>query len=340
MGIANAVWVTRGVNNAVVKRTGYAARAVQGALALACAAVALSACGSTGTKTSSTKTVVPTSPTALYQTYERAAQSDTPAADNELVQAFLDKTGACMRSKGFVYYDLQGASAGPPFVSAYQHPYSSLADREINGYGLYNYYVALEDQGSSHQDMESSYIASLGPAKYKKYMNALLGAPGHEGRTFNIVGFGREKLATGGCQGLAANEIYGSAVASWYLYSLTTLPADELHTLEKASSFQTSQQSWSACMTKDGYRFSSPSMAISSLESQYAVDGPTAALHEKEIATAVADYHCAAATGYKSVYDAALRTSVTSLSPQDKITVSAASRDLDAALIQARHVLG
>jgi hypothetical protein len=243
-----------------------------------------------------------------------------------------------MRAKGLTYYDSQGSSGGRPTISGFEHPYSSLAKREINGYGLYSYYVALDKQGSSQQDMESNYIATLGPGYYQKYMNALQGSPGRQSRTFNIIGFGREDIATGGCQGMATNEIYGSPVASWYILSLTMLPTDALRTLEQAPSFQASQKSWSACMAKDGYSVSSPSMAIAALERQYAVQGPSAALHQKEIATAVADYRCATSTGYRSVYNAALRTSVTRLSPQDKIVVAEASRGFDAALIRAQRV--
>lgn len=313
------------------------ARTVPSILALACAAAALSACGSTSAKSSSDSPTPVSSPTALYQTYESAAQSQTPTADRELGQAFVVATGECMRSKGFVYYDAQGPSGGPPFVSAYEHPYSSLAKREISGYGLYNYYVAQEGQGSSSQDPESSYISSLSPAQSAKYVDALEGSPGHQGTTFNIVGFGREDIETGGCQGRATREIYGTTIASWYVNSLTILPTDQLHAIEKTPSFQASEAKWSECMTKDGYSFSSPSMAISSLEQQYQTDGPTAELHQKEITTAVADYRCATATGFKSVYDTALRTSVTSLSPHDKVALAAASRDLDAALLRAQR---
>lgn len=321
-----------------MKLAGCAAQALYGILALTCAAAVLSACGSASAKTNSVGTkAAPISPTALYQTFESAAQSDTAAAGDELTQAFVVKIAACMRSKGLVYYESE-ASSSDYFVSPYEHPYSSLAKRETIGYGLYNYYVALENQ--SPESQESKYISSLGPAKQKKYFDALEGAPGHVGRTFNIVGFGREDLEIGGCQGVAQREIYGSAVAGWYADSFTQIPANAFHALEQAPSFQRSQQSWSACMTKDGYAFSSPSMAISSLESQYAKEGPTAALKEKEIAIAVADYHCATTTGYRSVYDAALRDSVTALSPQEKIALAAASRDLEASLIRAQRVLG
>jgi ABC-type uncharacterized transport system auxiliary subunit len=313
------------------------ARTVRSVLALACAAAVLSACGSTSAKSSSDSSAPVSSPTALYQTYENAAQSQTPTAYRELGQAFVVATGECMRSKGFVYYDEQGPPGGPPFVSAYEHPYSSLAKREISGYGLYNYYVAQEGQGSSSQDLESSYIASLSPAKFTKYVDALEGPPGHRGTTFNIVGFGREDIETGGCQGRATREIFGTTIAGWYAYSLTILPTNQLDAIEKTRSFREFEAKWSECMTKDGYSFSSPSMAISSLEQQYQTDGPTAELHQREITIAVADYRCATATGFKSVYDAALRRSVTSLSPQDKVALAAASRDLGAALRRAQR---
>lgn len=305
------------------------------------ASLTLAACGSSGTHAQSQRhtTKVSTSPVAVYTLFEHAAQQDNFAANSELAQATVAAIGACMRSKGFVFYDYS-VPMGTPFISAYQHPYASLAKRELYGYGLYQAFLAGSHQaqpgGRNHR-----YVMSLSPSQRRRYDDALFGPPGHQARTFNLVGFGKQLIATGGCQGdQAVRAVYGSTVAGWYAASLTEFPERELASLEQAPSFQASEAKWSACMRKAGYAFSSPADAISELEDRYEQDGPTLALKQEEIDIAVTDYHCAVSTGFRSVYDQALRASVTDLSAQYRLLVAESARDFDAALRRAQRILG
>jgi len=228
--------------------------------------------------------------------------SGGPAQTQALLDNALEAmTARCMQARHLVYYEYieqaseiaSGVSPLPEFPL-----YTTLAERQADGYGLYQLAVANaehpEDPSAPSTLPEDVYIASLPPTAQASYYDAYWGTPGDLER-ITLPNGTSTQIQAGGCRGQAARRLYGS-IANYVLSTTGAgILTDELiQAVQSDSRFAAALRAWSNCMARRGQHYTSPWSAYRYFGDQYAKIGPVIWLREREISTAVADWQCAA----------------------------------------------
>src|SRR5215467_144772 len=223
--------------------------------------------------------------------------SGTALAAAEVNNAYEVLVQRCMESQGFVYYlrTLTAADFGGLGLPGLPQASTSLAAREVNGYGIYS--RAVQDAANpggagGGLSQEELYIRALSAATQPKYVMALSG-PESRRISVTLPGGGTASVTTGGCQGREQRQIYGSATN--YLLAVTgqSLLADQLYkAVTTDPALVAVVAKWSKCMAEHGFKYSSPVILWNSLYTRIH-RRPTLALRNLEIRVAVTDYKCA-----------------------------------------------
>jgi hypothetical protein len=206
----------------------------------------------------------------------------------------------CMAGKGFRYYP-DNVSAHSIEVSFTLYPefprYDGIAARERAGYGLYaNALKRSRGQSSASSAAsarEDAYLRTMASAARTRYLLTLQGSPGDYAPVSFPDGVPGQVRA-GGCLGHAERNIYGSIVNyALAVTGLSMIRIDFIDDVQMEPDYLSAVWSWARCMRRLDYAYPSPMAAYEEVARQYARSGPTNWLHRREIAVAVADYHCA-----------------------------------------------
>lgn len=278
-------------------RGGHRARAARGAVCALIGTVATAAlfagCGGAASAQGTG------SPSALLNTLENWSALETPVD-----QALGILTQQCMAQHGLRYYPFPqaGQPGGPPafaspvFGSMLWLGPQSLAWRIVNGWGLYEETMAqLSQPGgiSGGQPAEFQVMSSLRGQAQQTYMKTLWGGgktmkiriPGLPGQTFQI----------GGCNTTAGKQLFGSVAASVAVpqYGPAILTGSIQPSASRSRAFQASRAAWAACVRSGtGIAAASPSQLFLRFFSLYQSQGPTPAVHRRELAAAITDLRC------------------------------------------------
>ncbi len=230
-------------------------------------------------------------------------------------------TARCMRAQHLLFYpELDTVTAGeyrsrslPEFP-----PYTNLASRRSDGYGLYASF--LRDQHSSGSpgaddgtSRETRYVLGLSSAQASRYDSVLKGASSDQ-IPLSFPDGVRGSIRAGGCEGRAEASVYGSVRNYAEAFTgLSMVQIDYVDHVESSGQFQALSETWSRCMQARGFSYSSPMAANDKIAAQYARHGPEQAVRRHEIAVAVADYQCASKVSLASRTYALQQALVTSM---------------------------
>ena len=215
-----------------------------------------------------------------------------------------------MRALGFRYV------VGPPETAAAQAPAENepylpgvgptrtealaVAQRKQAGYHLF---AAYAPASSSSIPPNDQYVRTLSPAQQVRYSRALFG-PESRQKTLHLPFGATYTFPTSGCIAKGQAELYGSAEAAQYV---VVLPQSLLAQVSSATLLDRAvvakSRNWSRCVSKaTAESFKTPHDIIERLQREYATQGPTQAVRNREIAYAVADTRCQFRTGLATVY--------------------------------------
>jgi hypothetical protein len=217
-------------------------------------------------------------------------------AGNELQNAVQLLTQRCMQAEHLTYYpDLSPLAAQQN--SIFYPLYGTLAERQANGYGIYVHAVAVTRTGqsltSAPPTREDSYRSHLPLAQRASYDLAIFGP---QSQYVAVTEPGGLVVDTpgGGCAGQAGRELFGSVAAeSQVITGATLLSGMFKNAVVKEPSYSSSMRRWADCMSGQGYHYEAPFAAYASIYNKVHASGPTPALKQLEIATAMADFQCA-----------------------------------------------
>jgi hypothetical protein len=270
-------------------------RGLRQGLLLTAGALLVVSCGS-GAPVSSTKLTG----AELSVLYDGGLAGSSAADVNNATELLTQR---CMQSKGLVYYPIilsaadltsSGSLVGVPQSNI------GLGAREADGYGMYSGAVRAitassgKQGGQSGSDQEDRYVGSLSESTQGRYLSMLSG-PESSRISISLPGGGTTTAPSGGCQGTAERQIYGSVTN--YVLGLTgaSLLTNNLESsVASDPAYSGLISNWSACMNRSGYNYESPEKLWNTLYERI-YKTPTLAMRNLEIKTAVADYKCATA---------------------------------------------
>jgi hypothetical protein len=143
-----------------------------------------------------------------------------------------------------------------------------------------------------------------------------LGGPASATGTMTFAGGGSVSYETGGCQGNARKQLYGSvelSMASAYLPQIQGSAFSGF--LSSYQPYQSALRAWQACMRTDNLPATNPDTAASSLE-ELAGNSSAADLRHRQTTLAAADAACDGKSHLRQRTNQALERFVGSLSPQ------------------------
>ncbi|MFJ9899948.1 hypothetical protein ACIQPR_42120 [Streptomyces sp. NPDC091280] len=139
---------------------------------------------------------------------------------------------------------------------------------------------------------QDRYVGSLPPAARARYLVAYNGSATRMA-TLTLPSGTVSRYLTGGCEGRARTELYGSVRAAMQ----DTLVPQDVNAMFHASlatnrRYQSALVTWQRCMARSGWRAKTPAAAIQALQAQAAASASTAALAGKQHSEAAADQRC------------------------------------------------
>jgi hypothetical protein len=226
----------------------------------------------------------------------------------------------CMAKAGFEYYVLP---TPPSTTATTASKAESMPYRLTYGWGLFTEFLAETSTptkpnptGSLGQKTtttpENVYIASLSTSQQAAFNVALEGSSGTD-KKYQIVGEGPVTGPTQGCLGEAEKELYGSVTAGEESPGISAVGVELRRNALKSPTMAKAISAYKSCMKRAGITATTPNKAESSMAALYAKQGPTAQLHQQEIATAVADLKCQDKVHYQSTLTAAETQAVSTL---------------------------
>lgn len=225
--------------------------------------------------------------------------SVSPVITAELGNAHEVLVQRCMQSKGLAYYPHFVTTAGvtgQQQVPGVPGAAISLAARETDGYGFYSQVMQARANpgGGQGSFREETYADSLTGAAGRRYRLALDG-PDSQRITVTLPGDGTASLLTGGCEGAANRQLYGSVANTAQVTTGYSLLYDGFYTTVVSDpKFTAVVARWSSCMSSRGLKYSTPTTLSNSLYRRIYTN-PAPAARDLEIRVAVADYQCAKA---------------------------------------------
>jgi hypothetical protein len=231
-------------------------------------------------------------------------------------------TAQCMRSRGFQYTP---PADGP-----------EPSEQTITAYALGRGYPAT--YGVTQQSIASANPHDPGSSK-PSYVSALEG-PSAPTATLTLPGGGLVAYGTGGCLGLARQELLGSVRAymeSAYLPQMVRSEFSQF--LSTYHPYLAALHGWQSCMRAEGRAFADPEAAIESVQALALGGMNPAGLARRQTAIADTDVACDARSHLRSSTGQALTTYVRSLPAGILAQLSGIQSSREAALGVARRLL-
>lgn len=214
-------------------------------------------------------------------------------ATQALTFAVKQATGRCMARLGLSFHVPDSPASASSSLSLPEFPQAYvLSLRERAGYGLY--------RARSERSPRARRVPKAGSSGHptgRRNSDTMLLGSGKHFVTITLTNSVQVSTSTDGCYAVARRSVYGSA--SNYVKATTGISLirlDFFHAVESSAAFKHLLLPWSTCMHQRGYDYTSPDDAYGHIAEAYSTHGATAALREREIATAVADYRCAVNT--------------------------------------------
>jgi hypothetical protein len=228
-------------------------------------------------------------------------------------------TAQCMKRLGFVYLiPRMGAVPGPNTITEF-----ALGRGYPATYGVTTESLIAAPPSDPEADKPGYRLALDGPAGSLRKLNLPGGAS---------VGY-----ETGGCQGSARSQLFGSVgayVLSSYLPQIEKILFEKF--LGRDQAYQSALHTWQACMRADKFSVASPGDALVSLL-KIADKTSEAALMRRQTALAAADASCDRPSHLRQRTDQALGKFVGSLSRQTLRRLNDIARSRAKASQIARH---
>jgi hypothetical protein len=185
----------------------------------------------------------------------------------------------CMAAEGFDYVPMD-----PPDMGAM--PGNGLTQREFAeryGYGMSTFFEESMEQSQEFVDPNAEQLEAMTDEQRRAWEEALYApseqppVPEGEDETVVFEGFG------GGCQGQAAEAVYGAEQAQF-----EELFGDYQEALEADPRWREAAEAWRECMAAEGYDFAKPEDAIEAVSERadelYQSVDPFAGMTQEEIA--------------------------------------------------------
>lgn len=171
-----------------------------------------------------------------------------------------------------------------------------------------------------------------------RYQLALAG-PASANGSMTFAGGGSVSYETGGCQGNARTQLYGSVALSMASAYLPQIQGNAFRSfLSGYPPYQSALRTWQACMRTDNLPATNPDTAASSLE-DLAGNSSAADLAHRQTTLAMADVTCDGKSHLRQFTNQALDKFVGSLSPQVVTQLDAVARSRAKADQTARQIV-
>ncbi|WP_405853864.1 hypothetical protein OG407_00345 [Streptomyces sp. NBC_01515] len=146
---------------------------------------------------------------------------------------------------------------------------------------------------------QDRYVSSLAPAARERYLAAYNGSDTRMG-TLTLPSGAVSQYLTGGCEGQARTELYGSVRAAM---EDTFVPQNVngmfQNYLTTDRPYQSALGTWQRCMAQAGWQAGTPAAAIQAIRAQAAVGASPASLAGKQHSEAATDRRCDTASGLR-----------------------------------------
>jgi hypothetical protein len=224
-------------------------------------------------------------PTAAGDTRERPV---TATETKVLARAEQLLVQACMRRAGFRFWVVDSPDPTPAHRGG-GYVIGDLSWARRHGYGTD---LARQQDRAASADPNSRYFASLTRVRQQAALVALNG-PSPEGLQATLPNGIRVQHSDRGCSSSAQRQLYGD-LAGWFQTTklAENLDGERYGLVVQDPALTAAVTTWARCMRQRGHKVHSPA----DTRRRFA-DPATASSHETEIALAVDEARCAAATG-------------------------------------------